>query len=97
VAEEEIEGDVEVASDEIGDDDFGDVTLGATEFDGFTPTDFEDFCFDLLSEAGFVNVDWRKGTPRASSPADRGRDIVAQLERDEPDGHRYHETWVRGL
>lgn len=93
VAEEEIEGDVVVDSDEIGDDDFGDVTLGAIEFDGLTPTDFEEFCFDLLSEAGFVNVDWRKGTPRTSSPADRGRDIVAQLEREEPDGHRYREMW----
>lgn len=93
MAEEEIDGDVEVGFDEIRDDDSGDLTLGAIEFDGLTPTDFEEFCFDLLSEAGFVNIDWRKGTPRASSPADRGRDIVAQLERKEPDGHRYDETW----
>jgi hypothetical protein len=58
-----------------------------------TPTAFEEFCFDLVSKAGFINVDWRKGTPLDSSPADRGRDIVAQLERDEPDGQKYRETW----
>jgi len=67
--------------------------LGAVRFDGLSPTDFEEFCFDLLSETGFVNVDWRKGTPKDSSPSDRGRDIVAQLERVDVDGHRYMETW----
>ena len=95
VAESEEIGDdaeSEVDPDEI-EDESGEMTLGAIGFDGLEPTDFEEFCFDLLSEAGFVNVDWRKGTPRASSPADRGRDIVAQLERVEPDGHKYLETW----
>jgi hypothetical protein len=24
-------------------------------------TEFEEFCFDLLRELGFVNLDWRKG------------------------------------
>jgi hypothetical protein len=67
--------------------------LGAVRFDGLSPTEFEEFCFDLLSETGFVNVDWRKGTPKDSSPADRGRDIVAQVDRTDVDGHRYMETW----
>jgi hypothetical protein len=40
-----------------------------------------------------VNVDWRKGTPKEASPADRGRDLVAQLERVDVDGHRSFETW----
>lgn len=67
--------------------------LGAVSFDALSPTDFEEFCLDLMSEAGFVNVDWRKGTPKESSPADRGRDIVAQLERRDVDGHQFLETW----
>ena len=37
--------------------------LGAIRFDGLSSTDFEEFCFDLMSETGFVNFDWRKGTP----------------------------------
>lgn len=67
--------------------------LGAVRFDDLSPTDFEEFCFDLMSESGFINVDWRKGTPKAASPADRGRDIVAQLEREDIDGYKYNETW----
>jgi hypothetical protein len=47
-------------------------------FEALDATEFEQFCFDLLQELGFVNVDWRKGTGLRSSPADRGRDIVAQ-------------------
>jgi hypothetical protein len=31
-------------------------------FDRLSSTKFEEFCFDLLSASGFVNVDWRKGT-----------------------------------
>ena len=56
-------------------------------------TDFEEFCFELLVEIGFVNVDWRKGTALPSSPADRGRDIVGQLERTDVDGSKHLETW----
>ncbi|WP_296604578.1 restriction endonuclease [Nocardioides sp.] len=70
-----------------------DASLGAVRFDGLTPTEFEEFCFDLMSESGFVNVDWRKGTPKHASPADRGRDIVATLEREDVDGHKFSEKW----
>ena len=41
----------------------------------------------------FVNVDWRKGTPKASSPSDRGRDIVAQHIVEDVDGSKHFETW----
>jgi hypothetical protein len=58
-----------------------------------TDTDFEEFCFELLRELGFVNLDWRKGTGLAASPSDSGRDIVAQLRREEVDGREFHETW----
>jgi hypothetical protein len=45
--------------------------------DDMDETEFEEFCFGLLGELGFVNLDWRKGTGLASSPSDSGRDIVA--------------------
>jgi hypothetical protein len=67
--------------------------FGKISFENLDETDFEEFCHDLLMELGFVNVDWRKGTPKNASPADRGRDLVAQLERDDPDSHKYQETW----
>jgi len=54
---------------------------------------FEEFCSDLLSASGFVNVEWRKGTGLATSPADKGRDIVCDRPCSEPDGSRYFERW----
>lgn len=62
-------------------------------FDNLDSTEFEEFCYELLVEQGFHNVDWRKGTPKPASPADRGRDLVAHMERLDVDGHRYAETW----
>jgi hypothetical protein len=62
-------------------------------FNKLSATDFEDFSFHLLSRLGFVNVDWRKGTPLPSSPADSGRDIVCQHTREDLDKTRYLETW----
>lgn len=79
--------------DDLLPEDREEMLLGAVSFAGLSATDFEEFCFDLMSEAGFVNVDWRKGTPKGSSPSDRGRDIVAQLERRDVDDHQYLETW----
>ncbi len=62
-------------------------------FDRLSPTQFEEFCFDLLHELRFVNIDWRKGTGKGSSPADRGRDIVCQEVRTDLDGAVHLETW----
>lgn len=62
-------------------------------FEGLNPTEFEELCFDLLTVAGYSNVDWRKGTPKDASPADRGRDIVAEREQFDADGYRRFETW----
>lgn len=57
-------------------------------------TEFEEFCYELLNEIdGFKNVDWRKGTPKNASPSDRGRDIVADTDREEIDGATHTETW----
>lgn len=69
------------------------VVMSKLDLDNLDETDFEEFCFELLHELGFVNVDWRKGTGLQSSPADRGRDIVAQLERIDIDGSKHLETW----
>jgi hypothetical protein len=62
-------------------------------FDRLSSIAFEEFCFDLLSASGFVNVDWRKGTGLKSSPADRGRDVACDEPRTEPDGSRHFERW----
>ena len=47
--------------------------MGDITFDRLSATKFEEFCHDLLHANGFVNIDWRKGTGLASSPADKGR------------------------
>lgn len=101
VAMSDPQDDAAIADDEDDCQDAGedeaesspDATLGAVKFDGLSPTDFEAFCFDLLRACGYHNVDWRKGTALDSSPADRGRDIVAHLDRTDADGYRYTETW----
>jgi Restriction endonuclease len=64
------------------------------DFTDFDETEFEEFCFQLLKGLpGFHNVDWRKGTPKSTSPADRGRDIAAEVDHVEVDGARHVETW----
>ena len=63
------------------------------DFQHLTPTLFEELCFELLQEIGFVNVDWRKGTAADASPADQGRDIQCQLRVRDPDGFTFLETW----
>ena len=62
-------------------------------FNHLTPTKFEEFTFDLLHQLKFVNIDWRKGTPKSTSPADRGRDIVAQQVTKDIDESTSLETW----
>ena len=63
------------------------------DFSSITDTQFEEFCFHLLDRLGFVNVDWRKGTAHATSPADSGRDIVCQQITDDIDQTKRLETW----
>lgn len=75
------------------DEDDGSTVLGSVRFTGLSPTEFEEFCFDLLSESGFHNVDWRKGTPKNASPSDRGRDLVAIRTLSDVDGHKFDERW----
>jgi hypothetical protein len=67
--------------------------MSDTSFDRLSSARFEEFCFDLLSASGFVNIDWRKGTGLNSSPADKGRDIACDEPRTEPDGSQHFEKW----
>jgi hypothetical protein len=84
---------METVNDDLGQSDGGAPAFGSISFANLDETDFEEFCHDLLIELGFVNVDWRKGTPKKASPSDRGRDLVAQREQVDVDGHRRFETW----
>ncbi len=67
--------------------------MPSLSFEHLSDTEFEEFVFDLLGALKFVNVDWRKGTPKPSSPSDRGRDIVAQQIKEDVDGSKHFETW----
>src|SRR5437870_2925217 len=67
--------------------------MDAFSLDHLNETEFEQFCYDLLAELFFVNINWRKGTGLSSSPSDRGRDIVCQLLHKGVDGKQYFETW----
>ncbi len=67
--------------------------VNSLSFDRLNNTQFEEFCFDLLYELKFINLDWRKGTGKETSPSDRGRDIVCQEVRRDIDGSVHLETW----
>jgi len=62
-------------------------------FKNLTCVGFEEFCFELLRRVGFSNLDWRKGTPKDSSPADSGKDIIAHQQREDVDGSRFSDVW----
>lgn len=61
--------------------------------DHLNDTEFEEFCYDLLCELGFFNMNWRKGTGLSTSPSDRGRDIECQRMIADIDATIYLETW----
>lgn len=54
-------------------------------FSHLEPEVFEEFCYDLIKEKGFINVSWRRGSGKQSSPSDSGRDIVASYAIKDPD------------
>ncbi|MHB9134669.1 MAG: restriction endonuclease [Armatimonadota bacterium] len=55
-------------------------------WDHLSPTEFEEFCYDLLHDLGFANIVWRKGTGFDSSPSDQGRDLECCFYWQSPDG-----------
>jgi hypothetical protein len=62
-------------------------------FSHLSPTEFEELCYEVLKSMGFVNLNWRKGTPKAASPADSGRDIEAQFLKIDVDKTQDFEGW----
>lgn len=53
-------------------------TSGLTiQLDHLLPEQFEELCFDLPTDLGFIEVIWRKGTGGPGSPADAGRELGA--------------------
>lgn len=89
----ESEPDMQAEETELAQSESEEFTLGSLDFEALSSTDFEEFSFDLVAASGFTNVDWRKGTPLAASPSDRGRDIVAHKPLRDIDGHQYEERW----
>lgn len=67
------------------DDDFS--------FNHLSPTQFEEFCFELLECLDFTNINWRKGTGFSSSPSDQGRDIECERVIEDVDGEKNLEKW----
>jgi hypothetical protein len=63
------------------------------DFQALEPEGFEEFCFSLLTDMGFVNVDWRRGSPKGGGAPDSGRDIEADLEKTDVDGERHMDRW----
>jgi hypothetical protein len=62
-------------------------------FDHLDEVEFEKFCYELLTELGFRDLNWRKGTGLNTSPADSGRDIECNLEKIDIDDSKYIEKW----
>ncbi len=50
------------------------------------PREFENLCFELLTQMGFRRVEWGEGLPEL--------DLIATLPRKDPDGFEYHELWL---
>ena len=62
-------------------------------FDHLSDIEFEEFCFDLLKELDFKNINWRKGTGKTTSPSDSGRDIECKRFTKDVDGKITEEKW----
>jgi hypothetical protein len=67
--------------------------MARIHFNNLTSIGFEELSFELLRRLGFINIDWRKGTPKRSSPADSGRDIIAHERRQDVDGSHFYDSW----
>ncbi len=61
--------------------------------DHLSPTEFEEFAYDLLCSLGYKNLSWRKGTGLDASPSDQGRDLEAEEDVKEPDGTIRLDRW----
>lgn len=50
------------------------------------PREFENLCFELITQMGFQRVEWGKEF--------REIDVVATLSKKDPDGYEYKELWL---
>jgi signal transduction histidine kinase len=56
------------------------------DLDRIEPREFENLCFELLTQMGFKRVEWGKEI--------EGIDAVATLPKKDPDGFEYNELWL---
>ena len=66
----------------------------APNWKNISGVEFEKLVYDLLSDLGYQDLDWRKGTAADSTSPDSGIDIEASLRKQDPDGDEYFEKWV---
>lgn len=65
------------------------VTEKYIDFEKITPEEFEELCFEIFLNSNFKGVRWLQGS------GDRGRDILAVKQIDEPRlGLSYDEEWA---
>ncbi|MBI4651304.1 hypothetical protein HY745_08490 [Candidatus Desantisbacteria bacterium] len=50
------------------------------------PREFENLCFELITQMGFRRVEWEKEFKEI--------DVVATLSKKDPDGYEYQELWL---
>ncbi|MCX6565111.1 MAG: restriction endonuclease [Candidatus Aminicenantes bacterium] len=67
--------------------------MNTFSFDHLNGVEFEEFCYELLSELGVKEINWRKGSGLNASPSDSGRDIECAIEKNDIDGITYKERW----
>lgn len=60
--------------------------LPFVDLDRLEPREFENLCFELLTQMGFRRVEWGKEL--------REIDAVATLPKKDPDGFEYSEVWL---
>jgi hypothetical protein len=60
--------------------------VSVIDLDKLEPREFENLCFELLSQIGFRRVEWGKEL--------QGVDAVATLKKKDPDGFEYQELWL---
>ncbi|MFI5329649.1 MAG: sensor histidine kinase [Desulfobaccales bacterium] len=56
------------------------------DLDRLEPREFENLCFELISQMGFRKVSWKEDIKEF--------DIIATLPKKDPDGYEYQELWL---
>jgi signal transduction histidine kinase len=60
--------------------------LPVVDLERLEPREFENLCFELLTQMGFRQVEWGKEVKEI--------DVVATLPKKDPDGFQYDELWL---